>query len=104
MLSGFGALAQFIGSTAIPFLRKYIVPAAKSLGADLLDFDVPEIADVVISRKNLKTKSVGSQTLRKQLNTGSKKRIPSSVIPSKSAKQASWLRRDNSTNNSHYSC
>ena len=25
---GFGALAQVIGRTAIPFLRKYIVPAA----------------------------------------------------------------------------
>ena len=33
---GFGALAQGIGRTAIPFLRKYIVPAAKSVGADLL--------------------------------------------------------------------
>ena len=34
---GFGALAQVIGRTAIPFLRKYIVPAAKLVGADLLD-------------------------------------------------------------------
>ena len=30
---GFGALAQVIGKTAIPFLRKYIVPAAKRVGA-----------------------------------------------------------------------
>ena len=44
---GFGALAQFIGGTAIPFLRKYIVPAAKRVGADLLEFAVPEIAEVV---------------------------------------------------------
>ena len=29
---GFGALAQVIGRTAIPFLRKYIVPAAKRVG------------------------------------------------------------------------
>ena len=41
---GFGALAQVIGRTSIPFLRKYIVPAAKRIGADLLDFAVPEIA------------------------------------------------------------
>ena len=29
----FGALAQVIGRTAIPFSRKYIVPAAKRVGA-----------------------------------------------------------------------
>ena len=44
---GFGALAQVIGRTAIPFLLKYIVPAAKRVGADLLDFAVPEVAEVV---------------------------------------------------------
>ena len=64
---GFGALAQFIGRTAIPFLRKYIVPAAKSVGADLLELAVPEIAEVVGGRKNFKTaaKSVGRQTFEK---------------------------------------
>ena len=61
----FGSLAQVIGRTAIPFLRKYIVPAAKCVGADLLEFAVPEIAEVVSGRKNIKTaaKSVGRQTL-----------------------------------------
>ena len=48
---GFGALAQVIGRTAIPFLRKYIVPAAKRVVADLLEFAVPEIAEVVSGRK-----------------------------------------------------
>ena len=38
---GFGALAQVIGRTAIPFLRKYIVPAAKRIAADLLEFALP---------------------------------------------------------------
>ena len=32
---GFGALAQGIGRTAIPFLRSYISPAAKRVGAEL---------------------------------------------------------------------
>ena len=65
---GFGALAQVIRRTAIPFLRKYIVPAAKRVGADLLEIAVPELAEVVSGRKNIKTaaKSVGRQTLRKQ--------------------------------------
>ena len=44
---GYGALAQVIGRTAIPILRKYIVPAAERVGADLLEFAVPEIAEVV---------------------------------------------------------
>ena len=48
---GFGALAQVIGRTAIPFLRKYIVPAARRIGADMLEFAVPEIADVVSGEK-----------------------------------------------------
>ena len=63
---GFGALAQVNGRTAIPFLRKYIVPAAKHVGADLLEFAVPEIAEVVGDRTNINTasKSVGKQTLR----------------------------------------
>ena len=72
---GFGALAQVNGRTAIPFLRKYIVPAAERVGADLLEFAVPEIAEVVSGRKNIKTaaKSVERQTLRKQLGEGSRR-------------------------------
>ena len=107
---GFGALAQVIGRTAIPFLRKYIIQAAKRVGADLLEFAVPETAQVVIGRKNIKTaaKSVGRQTLRKQLGErsrrrtgGSRKRSASRVIPTKSAKQISRSRRDYFTNISH---
>ena len=65
---GFDALAQVIGRTAIPFLRKYIVPAAIRVGADLLEFGEPELPEVVSGRKYFKTaaKSVGRQTLRKQ--------------------------------------
>ena len=72
---GFGALAQVIGRTAILFLRKYIVPAAKRVVADLLEFAVPEIAEVVSGRKNFKAaaKSVGKQTLKKQLGEGSRR-------------------------------
>ena len=108
---GFGALAQVIGRTAIPFLRKYIVPAAKRVGADLLEFAVPEYAEVVSGRKNFKpaAKSVGRQTLRKQLGevegsrrrTGGRNRSASRVIPTKSAKHISRSRRDIFTNISH---
>ena len=117
---GFGALAQVIGRTAIPFLRKYVVPAAKRIGADMLEFAVPEIAEVVSGRKNFKTaaKSVGRQTLRKQLGEGQgsrrrelaygrkgavgvrqgKRQIRGrknrKIIPTKSTKQSSRSRRD----------
>ena len=100
---GFGALAQVVGRTAIPFLRKYIVPAAKRVGADLLEFAVPEVAKVVSGRMNFKraAKNVGRQNLRKQLGSGSRKRTATRVIPTESAKHISRLRRDVFTNISH---
>ena len=99
----FDALAQVNGRTAIPILRKYILPTAKRVGADLLEFAVAEMAEVVSGRKNIKTaaKSVARQTLRKQLGSGSRKRSASRVIPAKSAKNISRSQRDIFTNNSH---
>ena len=93
---GFGALAQVIGKTAILFMRKYIVPAAKRVGADLLEFAVPEVADVVSGKKYFKTaaKSVRRQTLRKQLGGGKQKRS----FPVKNLKRSSRSRRDIFTN------
>ena len=90
---GFGALAEVIGRTAIPFLREYVVPVAKRIGADMLEFAVPEIGEVISGRKSFKTaaKSVGKQTLKKQLGEGKKQRR---IIPTKSAKQSSRSRRD----------
>ena len=90
----FDALAQDIGRTAIPFLRNFIVPAEKGALADLLEFAVPEIAEVVSGRKRFKTaaKCVRRQTLRKQSGSGSRKRTASGVIPTKSAEQISRSR------------
>ena len=45
---GFGAVAQVVERTAVPFLRKFVVPAAKRIGADMLEFAVPEIAEVPV--------------------------------------------------------
>ena len=93
---GFGARAQVIGRTAIPFLRNYIVPAVKRVGADLLEFAVPEVVDVGSGKKNFKTaaRSVGRQTLRKQPGGGKQKRS----IPVSSLKQSSRLRKEIFTN------
>ena len=73
---GVGALAQALGRTAIPLWRKYIVPAAKRVRSDLLEFVVPEVADDVSGKENFKTaaKNVGRQSLRKQLGGGKQKR------------------------------
>ena len=72
---GFGALAQSLGRTAIPFIKKCKVPAAKGIGAELLEFAAPEIGEVVSGRKILKTfaKDVGTKTVRKQLGGGKNK-------------------------------
>ena len=51
-----------------------MVPAAKGVVADLLEFAVPEVSDLVSGKKTFKTasKSVGRETLRKQLEVASK--------------------------------
>ena len=94
---GFRALAQVIGRTAMPFLHKYVVPAAKRVGADLLEVAVPEIAEVVSVRKNFKTaaKSVGKKTLKKQLGEGKGAASGRAKnIPTKSTEQSSWSQRE----------
>ena len=110
---GFGALAQVIGRSAIPFLRKYVAPAANPLGADMLELAAPEVGEVISGKESFKTaaKSVGRQTLRKLLGSGSRKRKgaigvrqASRFIRTKSAKQISRSRRDIFTNISHQSC
>ena len=100
---GFGALAQVIRRIAIPFLRKYVVQAAKRIGADMLEFAAPEIGEVNSGRKSFKSaaKSVGKQTLKKQLGEGSrrvKRGKQRRIIPAKSTKQSSRSRRDIFTN------
>ena len=72
----FGALAQVVGITAISFLKKCIAPAATRVDSDLLEFAVPEVADVVGGKKNFKAaaKNVERQTLRKHPGGGRQKR------------------------------
>ena len=85
---GFGALAEVFGRPAVPFHRKYIVPAAGRIGADTLEFAVPEIADVVSAKKNINysAKHVGRQSLRKQLGGDAGKRSPRSANPPKTTR------------------
>ena len=93
---GFGALARTIGRTAIPFLRRYVVPAARRVGADLLDIAAPEIGNVLTGKKNFKsvTEDVGKKTLLKQLDDGKirKRRIIRRIPPKSSQRRRT--RRD----------
>ena len=93
----FGAPAQVLGRTAIPFLRNFVVPAAKRIGADMLEFAAPENGEVISGRNSFKSAatSVGMQTLKKQLGSGTKQMI---IIPTKTTKQSSWSGRDIFTN------
>ena len=52
--SGFGTLACGIGRIALPLARKFILPAAKRVGKELLLQSVPELVDVVSKKKSAK--------------------------------------------------
>ena len=105
----FRALAQVIGRTSIPFLRNYVVPAAKRIGADMLEFAAPETGEIISGRKSFKSaaKNVGRQTLKKQLSEGSRRLTGGSkqrrIIPTKTTEQSSRSLRDIFTNNSRWS-
>ena len=90
--------AQTLGRTAISFIKKYVGPAAKRIRADLFEIAAPEIGEVVIGRKKLKTfaKDVGTKTVRKQLGGGKKKskRRTRKAISRKSSSKISRSRKD----------
>ena len=48
----FATLAQVLGRTANPLLRKDFLPASKRVGAGFLDFVAPEIEEVVSVKTN----------------------------------------------------
>ena len=86
-------LHKFFGRTESTLLRQIIFSAGKHVGADLLLFAAPEIAEVVCGRKNFKTaKSVGRQISREQLGSGSRKMTASTAYPTKSSKQTTRSR------------
>ena len=66
--SGFGSLASGIGRIALPLARKFIIPAAKRVGNELLLQSVPELMDVVSRKKSPKQalKNTISNTVKKQ--------------------------------------
>ena len=76
--SGFGALAPGIGRVALPLARKFIWPAAKKIGRDLVQ-GAPELVEVATKRKSAKQalKSTVAKTARKQIGGSLQSRIAS---------------------------
>ena len=99
----FGALAQVFGRTAFPFLRKNVVPAAKGIDADMLEFAAPEIGEDISGTISFKSaaESMGKQTLKKQLSSGIKQRR---LIPIKCTKHPNRSRREIFTNIHRWWC
>ena len=75
--SGFGALVAGIGRVALPFVRKFLLPAAKKVGRDLLIDSIPELVDVVSKRKTPKAaaKEALRKTVNRQLGQGGRGRV-----------------------------
>ena len=83
---GFGALAAGIGRVAPPFARQFILPTANRIGKELLKQCVPELLDVVSSKKSPKQalKNTISKTVKSRLmDHGLRSRSKSSSKKSK---------------------
>ena len=67
-LARHGSPAQVIGRKSFPILRKNVVPGAKRVGCDLLEFAEPEYAEVLTLRMKFQSaaKKTGRQTLWEQ--------------------------------------
>ena len=89
--SGIGTLAAGLAGVAIPFSKKYLLPAAKRIGRDFLMETLPEIADVVTKRRTPKQalKRSVRRTIKRQLGQGQKKKRKKQIIRKKLFKKRS---------------
>ena len=99
--SGFGALAAGIGRVALPLARRFILPTAKRIGKELLKQSVPEILDVVGSKKSPKQafKNTIAKTVKKQ--TGGSRRNTSRRRKSSRVKPQKAINKRNKTISTH---
>ena len=89
--SGFGALALGIGRVALPLARKFVIPAAKKIGKELLLQAAPKQALKSTVRKTIKKQVGGGSRSRKShpKRTTAFKRKTRRVIPRKRTAQRS---------------
>lgn len=86
--SGLGTLVMGAGRVALPLLRQYALPAAKSLGRELIRQGLPELIDVVTENKKPKQaiRDTIKKTARKQVGRGYRRKNYSKVQKNKSMK------------------
>ena len=53
--SGFGSLAADVGRVALPFAKKYLLPAVKSISKEFVSQSIPELLEVVSKKEDGKT-------------------------------------------------
>ncbi len=75
---GLGSLALSIGRTALPIFKKFIVPAAKRIGRNVMQDALPEVMDVVSGRAKPRQalKRTMQKTVKRQIGGSQPKRCP----------------------------
>ena len=89
--SGFGSLAAGVGRVAIPFAKKFLLPAVQSIGKELITQSIPELLDVATKKKSPKKaiKSAVRKTIKKQFGGSRPRRKPKRTIRRKKFPQRS---------------
>ena len=74
--SGIGSLALAVGQVALPFAKKVLLPAVKSIGKDLFVQSLPELMEVASKKKSFKraAKSALKKTVKKQVGGRSRRK------------------------------
>lgn len=74
--SGIGALVAGVGRVALPFIRNYALPVAKSIGKELLREGLPEVLEILTKRQTPKQafRNTVTKTVRKQVGGASKRK------------------------------
>ena len=57
--SGFGSLAAGVERVALPFAKKFLLPAVKSIGKEFISQSIPELLDVA-SKKDKTSGTISS--------------------------------------------
>ena len=75
--SGIGSLAAGVGRVALPFAKKFLLPAVQSIGQELLANAIPEFVQVAKKKKSPKqaAKSAIKKTIKMQIGGRSGKRF-----------------------------
>ena len=94
--SGIGSLALGVGRVALPFAKKVLLPAVKSIGKELFVQSLPELMEVA-SKKNLSNeppKSALKKTVKKQIGGRSRRRRNSRKRTSRQKRKLQRSRSD----------